>query len=478
MAVSLSVVIAVRNAARHLHACLQSIRESSTAPLEVIVVDDCSDDRPQRVAAMWGASVTRLAVQSGPSRARNAGAAVARGDVVVFIDADVCVHPDTLQRLKTRFEAEPDVDAVFGSYGELAGADNFISRYKNLQHHFIHQHASADAWTFWSGCGGVRRQVFLEHGGFSTTYRRPAVEDIEFGMRLFRAGHKLRLDRRVQATHMKRWTFSTLVRSDTLDRAAPWTELLLAYRRLPDDLNLGWTQRLSVGASLVLLTSMIGGCIHLGPLFAAPVAALLMVALAPCGVELLRVRTRGQPGAFERQNRVVELLGAGAAVCIVGHVPWHWLSVLAGVSIVLITWLNLDFYRFLAARWGLLNALSAVPFHLMYFMCCASGALIGAVRYGASFRARTRPRTDMSVDLRSFRPSSSSAPGVSAGARERSTPGTAVKDMQRARQRLSEQGGLTATTQVFAGNVVAAPAVGGIPRRRCGSGATKARIFA
>lgn len=338
MTVSLSVVIAVRNAAWHLHACLQSIRESLTAPLEVIVVDDCSDDDPRRVAETWGASVTRLEVQSGPGRARNAGAAVARGDVVVFVDADVCVHPDTLQRLKTRFEAEPDVDAVFGSYGELAGSDNFISRYKNFQHHFMHQRGSADAWTFWSGCGAVRRQVFLEHGGFSTAYRRPAVEDIEFGMRLFRAGHRLRLDRRVQATHMKRWTFPTLVRSDALDRSAPWTELLLKHGRLPDDLNVGWTQRLSVGVSLVLLTATIA----------------------------------------------------------IGHVPWHWLSVLAAVSVVLIAWLNLDFYRFLAARWGRLNALSAVPFHVVYFLCCASGALIGAVRYAAS---RVRPRPGMTVDL-------------------------------------------------------------------------------
>ena len=69
------------------------------------------------LAAKLGAIVLSLPDgPRGPARARNHGAASAQGDVLVFLDADVVVHPDTLGRIKTYLTEHPEIAALFGSY--------------------------------------------------------------------------------------------------------------------------------------------------------------------------------------------------------------------------------------------------------------------------------------------------------------------------------------------------------------------------
>jgi GT2 family glycosyltransferase len=92
-------------------------------------------------------------------------------------------------------------------------------------------------------------------GGFDERYERSSIEDIELGVRLFRAGMEIRLCPEIQATHLKRWTLLNLWRTDIFQRAVPWTRLVLREGQLPDDLNLGRRSRASAGvvwAALVL----------------------------------------------------------------------------------------------------------------------------------------------------------------------------------------------------------------------------------
>ncbi len=82
----------------------------------------------------------------------------------------------------------------------------------------MHQSGAERASTFWSGCGDIRRSLFLEHSGFNERFGRPAIEDIELGSRLIRARRRIVLDREIQVTHLKTWTFLSLVKTDILDR--------------------------------------------------------------------------------------------------------------------------------------------------------------------------------------------------------------------------------------------------------------------
>jgi len=241
---SISVIIPVYNAGSYLAQCLDALQSACNAATEVIVVDDGSTDGCAEVHRE-GVEVYRLPLRSGPAAARNFGARHAKGEILLFVDADVVVRPDTVDRVAQCLSTKPEFAAVFGSYDERPPAKGFISQYKNLQHHFVHQHANSEAATFWSGCGGIRRDVFASVGGFNERrYSAAAIEDIELGSCLRRAGHRILLDRELKVTHLKHWTFFTLVRADIFSRAFPWSELMIENREVINDLNVRTKDRI------------------------------------------------------------------------------------------------------------------------------------------------------------------------------------------------------------------------------------------
>lgn len=253
----LSVIVPVYNGGSQLEQCLDALLASDFCDYEIIVVDDDSTDGSAAVCRARGIEVFKMAARLGPAAARNHGVARARGNVLLFIDADVVVRPDTLARVSERFNKEKGVSAVFGSYDDTPDAPNFFSQYKNLVHHLVHQQACSQAVTFWAGCGAVRREAFEAVGGFDeSNYLRPSIEDIELGYRLSRAGFEIVLDKDIQVKHLKRWTFGSLLRTDIFNRALPWSRLILERGGMINDLNLRVSERVCVmlvGAALTLL---------------------------------------------------------------------------------------------------------------------------------------------------------------------------------------------------------------------------------
>lgn len=325
----LSVIIPVYNARAFLDRCLGALQRSTFTDYECIVVDDASTDDTRAIAANHGVRVIALGENGGPARARNHAARQAHGEIVVFIDADVCVHPDTLARIDAHFREAPAADAVMGSYDDTPADPSFVSQYKNLFHHYVHQQSRTNAWTFWAGCGAVRREVFLRFGGFDESYRRPCIEDIELGFRLHAAGHRIDLDPTIQVTHLKRWTLLNLMRTDVRDRGVPWFILMMRHRTMPPDLNVTLAHRVSVGlVGLLLLAS----------------ALALLLPLA---------------GVWDwRQTLLayVPMLSLGAAALIV---------------------LNQKFYAFYVRKRGLAFALGTVPLHWLYYAYCGVSVLLG-----------------------------------------------------------------------------------------------------
>jgi len=189
----------------------------------------------------------------GPAAARNAGVARSEGEIVVFLDADVEVHADALRRLREALERDPGLDAVFGAYDEHPAAAAMVSRFRNLLHHHVHVSAAGAATTFWAGLGAIRRDAFETVGGFDARrYPRPSIEDIELGMRLHAAGHRIALDPAVRGTHLKRWTLVSMLRTDVTARGAPWVALRLERGGAGGRaLNLSWRRRLAATAAVV-----------------------------------------------------------------------------------------------------------------------------------------------------------------------------------------------------------------------------------
>jgi len=290
-----SVIVPVHDGAVYLADCLPALHGALGSDGELIVVDDASRDDSATIAERNRAHVVRLPRNVGAGAARNAGARLATGEVLVFVDADVVVAPDALARLVAVLEQEPGVAAVFGSYDDAPRAPGLVSQYRNLLHHFVHQHGGGAASTFWAGCGAVRRAAFMALGGFDE--RVHGIEDIELGYRLRAAGHAIRLDPRIRGTHLKRWTLASVVRTDALMRALPWSRLLVAGRAPLDHLNVGASQRASVAATLVGAAAL-PFALAVPRLALVPLAALALVMLVNHRLLAFFARARGMAFAL------------------------------------------------------------------------------------------------------------------------------------------------------------------------------------
>ena len=186
---------------------------------------------------------------AGPAHARNAGAAVATGEVLVFLDSDVVVRPDTFKRFRAAFAADPDLVALFGSYDDSPSPDGVVSTFRNLLHHHMHQGSAGRATTFWAGLGAIRRDAFLAAGGFDADrFPVPSVEDVELGLRLHAAGATIKLDPNIQGTHLKSWPLSSMVVTDFLHRGVPWIGLLVEHGPGAARLNASTQHRLSAAS--------------------------------------------------------------------------------------------------------------------------------------------------------------------------------------------------------------------------------------
>src|SRR5437762_2327239 len=251
----ISVIVPVYNNPTQLVECVSALKASAGADTEILVVDDASTDDTITAARAAGVRVVELPENSGPGAARTHGVAGGRGSVIFFVDAEVVVAPDALDRIRRAFDADPELEALFGSYDAAPRAPGIVSQYRNLLHHFTHQQADSAASTFWAGCGAVRRDVFEAVGGFAGR-RFDGIEDLELGVRMRRAGFRIVLDKQLQGTHLKRWTLRSMVSTDIRRRAIPWSRLILETGWRPNDLNLRPGQRLSGALSSLLCLLM------------------------------------------------------------------------------------------------------------------------------------------------------------------------------------------------------------------------------
>jgi glycosyltransferase involved in cell wall biosynthesis len=119
-----SVMIPVYNGEAYLGEAIDSVLQQNYRPVEIIVVDDGSDDATGEVARRYGDAV-RYTKQDrgGNGAARNRAVALATGELFTFLDADDRLVPDALGRLVSALAEDPTLEAVYGHVREFISPD-------------------------------------------------------------------------------------------------------------------------------------------------------------------------------------------------------------------------------------------------------------------------------------------------------------------------------------------------------------------
>jgi O-antigen biosynthesis protein len=201
------VVVSTRDRLRPLQACLESVYAQHPTVLEAIVVDSAPRlAEASAIAGRFGAYYARLA-RPGLSRARNHGARLAQGEVVVFLDDDVMLEPGCLAALLAEF-SDPLVAAAGGRIVLAGGDDTAREAFEamggfdpGLQRRVVER--GTPGWFELVNFGGlgsgamlaVRRSVFATWAGFDERLGRGAAldagEEMHAYFSLVERGHRV-----------------------------------------------------------------------------------------------------------------------------------------------------------------------------------------------------------------------------------------------------------------------------------------------
>ncbi|MCX6357525.1 MAG: glycosyltransferase [Candidatus Aureabacteria bacterium] len=206
---------------------LAAVAASDYPSLELLVADDSpAGVDPGDLPA--GARVVRTGGGRGPAAARNIAVAASIGELLLFVDADVVVRPDTAGRLAAEMRAAA-ADGVVALLSPCMRWTNFCSTYKNIFMHYSFARIEGRSPSFYTCCALVSRRAFQAAGGFEGQYREPAIEDTDMGHRLAAAGATVLASRSVMVEHVKRYTMCELIALD-FGRAAALIRLFLRRR--------------------------------------------------------------------------------------------------------------------------------------------------------------------------------------------------------------------------------------------------------
>ena len=193
--VILSVIIPARNEAHNLSFLLESLQKQSRLPDEIIVADDDSTDQTVAIAQSFGVRVLSLRDKptgwQGKSWACQQGAENARGDLLLFLDADVTLDPEAIARLLVARQTKQGVVSVL-PWHKVRKPYEYFSLFFNL----IQIAGNGSGLPFQTSHAGLFGPVILisraeyEQVGGHCAVRQYVVEDLAFGRAL--AAHSIR----------------------------------------------------------------------------------------------------------------------------------------------------------------------------------------------------------------------------------------------------------------------------------------------
>ena len=249
---SVSIVIPTFRRSEALERTLHAISAIAyDGRFEVVVVDDGSNDGTAAVIKRFGEQELNLRIRflelenGGAARARNHGAREAEGEVIVFLDDDMLVEPDHLERHLVHL-GDPDARRIVNGAWDFAPEvrteleRTSFGRFRIWLEEWIKsgiemKPLGADLLqpNMLTACTlGIRRKDFLELGGFDEAFPAAGYEDQEFSIRAARAGFRFVYDKRIVLSHLDQRTnladFSRRIRQGAITAG-------IMAKKYPDD---------------------------------------------------------------------------------------------------------------------------------------------------------------------------------------------------------------------------------------------------
>ena len=205
----ISIIVPMYNASNHIEKCLESISGQTIKDFEVILVDDNSIDDTVQKAEKYHYEIIKLEEQKNPGAARNRGAEKASGDILVFVDSDIVLCSDSIEKISA-YASEADTDVVSGTYAADMPQTNYFGQFQNLMAAY-RQSNLPEVVTFTnSAFCAVKRKAFEAVGGYDGTM--PYYEDVEIGHRFTQNGFKCKSKPDLKVVHLKQFSHLGLLR--------------------------------------------------------------------------------------------------------------------------------------------------------------------------------------------------------------------------------------------------------------------------
>ncbi len=293
---TISVIIPAWNAEKSISDCLDSITNQSIQPFEVILVDDGSHDKTAVIALDYKVTLLNTHGRKGPATARNMGAEAASGDIILFLDSDVIIQKNLIEKVLSHF-TDDSVWAVQTLYTPKCPAENVVSQYQNYYYYYsLNRMPDGDTATFATWCAAIRRDKFAEVGGFNVRIPEPTVEDEELGYTIVESGGRIILDKSILVTHLACYTMSQFtkrrLRMARAQAKSGWRQvknrLLARYINVHESgtHHSRWVV-LSILLILIAQLSFLAGIVFVSPIMLLVTLLLLTISLT-CHISFLK----------------------------------------------------------------------------------------------------------------------------------------------------------------------------------------------
>ena len=189
-----SIIIPTYNGAKRIGKCLTALSQQYyQGEFEIIVVDDGStDDTQEEIIKNYPQISLIQQKNAGPAAARNHGAQVAKGEILLMTDDDCVPMPDWISQMVQPFLDDFELVGIKGVYRthqrELTA--RFVQLEYEDKYDVMAKYTNIDFIDTYSA--GYRRDIFLKYDGFDTTFPVACTEDQELSFRLGRDGHKMK----------------------------------------------------------------------------------------------------------------------------------------------------------------------------------------------------------------------------------------------------------------------------------------------